>query len=70
MTISVKVSVNGNYKCPVSYKQGDREESHVVSGHGLDKPNEFYIPFSHGPDVLTLSIGPEEPDNGEVEAAE
>lgn len=65
MTISVKISVNGNYKCPVSYKQGDRAESHVVSGHGRDTPNELSIPFYHGPDAMTLSVGPEEPDNGE-----
>lgn len=69
MTISVSVSVNGNYKCPVSYKQGDREENHVVSGHGRDTPNVLYIPFYHGPDLLTLSVGPESPDNGEEDAA-
>lgn len=67
MTISVRISVNGNYKCPVSYKQGDRDVSTVVSGRGHDGPNELYIPFSHGPDVLTLSVGPEEPDNSDVE---
>lgn len=67
MTISVRISVNGNYKCPVSYKQGDREVSQVVSGFGRDTPNELHIPFYHGPDVLTLSVGPEEPDNGEGE---
>ena len=69
MTISVRVSVNGNYKCPVSYKQGDREVSETISGFGRDTPHELYIPFSHGPDVLTLTVGPEEPDNGEGEAA-
>ena len=67
MTVSVQFSVNGNYKVPVSYKQGDREENHVVSGYGLDHPNVLYIPFYHGPDVMTLSVGPEEPDNGETE---
>lgn len=67
MTISIKVSVNGNYKCPISFKQGSREENHVVSGHGLDKPHELYIPFYHGADLMTLSIGPEESDNGETE---
>lgn len=65
MTISVRVSVNGNYKCPVSYKQGDREESVVVSGRGHDKPNELNIPFYHGADAMMLSVGPEEQDTGE-----
>ena len=65
MTVSVKVTVNGNYKLPISYKQGGREENHVISGHGLDRPNELHIPFHHGPDVMTLTVGPEEPDNGE-----
>lgn len=65
MTINVTVSVNGNYKCPIVFKQGAREEKHLVSGFGRDTPNELSIPFQHGPDVLTLEVGPEEPDNGE-----
>lgn len=65
MTISVKVSVNGNFKCPVVFRQGDREENRLVSGYGRDTPNEISIPFQHGPDAMTLEIGPEEPDNGE-----
>lgn len=65
MTITVKVSVNGNYKCPVSYEQGGRQHSEVVSGFGRDTPADLFIPFYHGPDIMTLKIGPEEPDNGE-----
>lgn len=65
MTITVKVSVNGNYKFPVKYKQGDREVSEVVSGKGKEGPAELYIPFYHGPDLMTLEIGPESPDNEE-----
>lgn len=65
MTISVQVSVNGNYKCPVSYKQGDREVTETISGRYHDGPKVLYIPFYHGPDVMTLSVGPEEQDNGE-----
>lgn len=65
MTISIKISVNGNYKCPVTYKQGDREQTQVVSGRGSDTPVELHIPFYHSADVMTLSIGPEEQDNGE-----
>jgi hypothetical protein len=64
MTISVKVSVNGNYKCPVGYKQGASEHSQIVSGRGHDGPNEIYIPFNHGADAMTVTVGPEEPDNG------
>lgn len=65
MTISVQVSVNGNYKCPVSYKQGDREVTEVITGRGSEGPKVLYIPFYHGPDLLTLSVGPEEQDLGE-----
>lgn len=69
MTISIQISVNGNYKLPVSYQQGDRVESHVISGFGMDGPNVHYVNFSHGPDAMTLAIGPEEPDNGTVDPA-
>jgi hypothetical protein len=65
MTISVRISVNGNYKCPVSYRQGDREESFTLSGRNSTGPVERHIPFYHGPDAMTLSVGPEEQDNGE-----
>jgi hypothetical protein len=65
MTVSVQVSVNGDYKVPVTYKQGDRENTTVVSGRGHVGPNVHYINFYHGPDAMTLSIGPEERDTGE-----
>lgn len=64
MTISLRLSVNGNYKCPISYKQGNREVSTIISGRGHSGPNEYHIAFSHGPDVMTLKVGPKEPDNG------
>lgn len=67
MTISIRISVNGNYKCPVYAKQGDQEFNQVVSGRDHEGPKEVHIPFRHGPDVLTLHIGPEEPDNGDTE---
>jgi hypothetical protein len=52
--------------CPVSYKQGDNQERfRVLSGRGKDGPDEWIIPFSHGPNAMTLSVGPEKPDNGE-----
>lgn len=66
MTVSVKVSVNGNYKVPVTYKQGDRDVTETISGRDHDGPKELYIPFHHGPDVMSVQIGPEEPDNGEA----
>lgn len=65
MTISVTVSVNGNYKCPVTYRQGEQEVTQVVSGRGHNGPHVLHIPFRHGPDVLTLSVGPEAQDDGE-----
>lgn len=64
MTVSVRVSVNGNYKLPVKYKQGDREESFVLSGRDKDGPDERPIFFQHGADLMTLTVGPEEQDNG------
>lgn len=69
MTVMVKVSVNGNYKLPVSVKQGDREEGFTLSGRGKDGPDERVISFQHGPDAMTLSIGPEEYDAGEANQA-
>jgi hypothetical protein len=68
MTISIRVSVNGNYQCPVTYKQGDREVTEIVSGYGRDTPGEIYIPFYHGPDLMNITVGPERPDNGESKA--
>lgn len=65
MTVSVKVSVGGNYKVPVTFRQGDREETQVISGRGLNVPFELYIPFYHGKDIMTVEIGPEEHDPGE-----
>lgn len=66
MTIYVSISVNGNYRCPVTLKQGDREETQVVSGRGHDGPNVVSLPFYHGDEVMTLSIGPEEQDTGGI----
>jgi len=64
MTISVKVSCNGGYKCPVSYKQGDREESFVLNGFGKDTPDERHITFYHGTDPMQLVVGPESQSTG------
>ena len=64
MTISIKVSVNGNYKVPVSVKYGDDEApTEVISGRGLTAPFVKDIQYQHGK-IVTVSVGPEEEDNG------
>lgn len=64
MTISIKVSVNGNYKVPVTTKYDDKEPvTEVISGRGLNAPFVKDIPAYHGK-VTTVTVGPEEPDNG------
>jgi hypothetical protein len=60
---------NGNYKCPVSYKQGDREESFTLSGRGKTEPDMRTITFYDGQDAMSLTVGPESPDNGEEVAS-
>lgn len=65
MTVNVTISVNGNYKLPYTYKQGTHSEAGTISGRGLDRPNVMTIPFAHGADAMTLTVGPESQDNGE-----
>ena len=68
MTISIKVSVNGNYKVPVTTKYGDNAPTtEVISGRGSNGPFVKDIPYYHGSNpsnVVTVSVGPEEADNG------
>ena len=68
MTISIKVSVNGNYKVPVTTKYGDNEATtEIISGRGLTAPFVKDIPYYHGQNpgnIVTVSVGPEEVDNG------
>lgn len=68
MTISIQVSVNGNYKVPVTTKYGDKEATtEVISGRGLNQPFVKYIPYYHGSNgdnIVVVSVGPEEQDNG------
>ena len=68
MTISINVSVNGNYKIPVTTQYGEAEPTtEVISGRGLDHPFVKNIPYWHGANpsnIVTVTIGPEEPDNG------
>jgi len=63
MTTQVSISVNGDFKVPVKYKQGDREVSLEVSGKGsTNGPKVETIPFYHGNNIMTLEIGPETKD--------
>ena len=67
MTISIQVSVNGNYKVPVTTKYGTGEPTtEVISGRGHDGPRIKHISYYHGSNpenVVHVSIGPEEPDD-------
>lgn len=64
MTISIRVSVNGNYKVPVTTKYDDKEPAtEVITGRGHDGPFIKDIPAYHGK-VVTVTVGPEEQDNG------
>lgn len=64
MTVSIRISVNGNYKVPISYKQGKKTENREISGFGSDKPVETNISFGSAAEAMTLTIGPETPDKG------
>lgn len=69
MTISIKVSVNGNYKVPVIVQRdtGEPALTDVISGRGHEGPFVMDIPYYHGGSkVVTVTVGPEEQDNGEA----
>ena len=67
MTININVSVNGNYKVPVTTKYGDEESTtEVISGRGHIGPFVKNINYYHGSDaIVTVTVGPEEQDNGD-----
>ena len=69
MTININVSVNGNYKVPVKTQYGEEEPTtEVITGRGSNGPFVKNIPYYHGSNpsnVVVVSVGPEEPDNGE-----
>jgi hypothetical protein len=71
MTISINVSVNGNYKVPVTTQYGDNEPTtEVISGRGHEGPNVKNISYYHGNNhnnIVTVTVGPEEQDNGTEE---
>ena len=67
MTISINVSVNGNYKVPVTIKYGAGEPTtEVISGRGLTAPFVMQIPFYQSVNCqsVTVTVGPEEQDDG------
>lgn len=66
MTISIQVSVNGNYKVPVTTQYDSGEPTtEVISGRGLSSPFVKHIPYHHGSSqIVTVNVGPEEQDNG------
>ena len=68
MTIAIQVSVNGDYKVPVEVQYGlEDSTTTVLSGRGKTGPAVMHIPYYHGSNpsnVVTVSVGPEEPDNG------
>lgn len=68
MTISIQVSVNGNYKVPVTTKYGDKEPTtEVISGRGHSGPFVKHISYYHGnnsDNIVVVSVGPEEQDDG------
>jgi hypothetical protein len=49
MTISLKVSVNGNYKATIQHTiDGEPQRETVISGVGSRYPVETQISFQHG----------------------
>lgn len=67
MTISIRVSVNGSYKVPVTVqREGVEDSTQTISGRGHDGPKVLDIPYYHGAsNVVTVVVGPEEYDHGE-----
>lgn len=65
MTISINVSVKGNYKVPVTIKpQVGEETTTILSGKGYDGPHVMNIPYYHGGENgVTVIVGKEEIDN-------
>jgi hypothetical protein len=70
MTISISVSVNGDYKVPVTVQYGDKEPvTEVISGRGCNGPKVKHIPYYHGmssDNVVHVAVGPEEQDDGDA----
>ena len=62
MTISVKVSCNGRYRCPVVYQHGDDEPVDILLDGSTTEPqpHEVNIPYYHQGKILNITVGPEE----------
>lgn len=69
MTISIQVSVNGNYKVPVTVTdQAGNYTTEVISGRGHEGPFVKHIDYYHGNTGfgVTVFVGKEEQDNGDT----
>lgn len=70
MSVSVKVTVNGAFKVPITVKRGE-EKSPVQWLSGAGRPgesNSLDIPGNEGD--LTVTLGQEQPDDVKKEQAE
>ena len=61
MTISIKVSVNGDYEVPVTVQYDDKPATtEVISGKGINQPFVKDIPYYHGgAQIVAVTVGPE-----------
>lgn len=62
MTISIRVSVNGNYEVPVTVTDQDGNEvTETISGKGHEGPFVKDIPYYHGSNNkgVTVFVGEE-----------
>jgi hypothetical protein len=69
MTISIQVSVNGDYKVPVTIQRGTGlPVTEVISGRGHSGPNVRYIDYYHRDPAgypVIVTVGAEEQDHGD-----
>jgi hypothetical protein len=68
MATSLKISVEGDFKTKVVYKQGDRKGEITVSGCGCEGPNEVHVPLFPDAGPLTVTVHPEEVDAPQANA--
>ena len=69
MTITATIHVNGNYECPIVYEQGEARTEMLISGKGKPGGETAYIHYSHGPDPMVITVGPEKYIPDESQAA-